>query len=544
MVVAVFWNIMILAIIGSYLLYRYSGSRHPELIFQTESVKSYLVAVGILVGGGLLVYFFIPQKGIYLGGLQLHSGWIVNQAASGTGFIASFWRLISFFTEVHLFGLINTCGIAALFFYLFKELDFHQKHSLKNLLQVFVAGMAMALFYMTVADGFLDLVGYVKSGSFLSNLLFHNWFLTALPELVLILLPVFFLYYFTKRVTEPLDWVIYTGLSATGFSFLFIWFQLRYPGEVIDLADILLYAAGLIIYTQISIYGYLLYRYRKDDDNWATLLFLGYGSFAYSFHLSMEEEGYSFIVFFLFVFYLMVFGVFINNAVNQMKFFRYQTFRSYTYARYQIVIGLSGLILLNFIMNGLYSGKELATEHFMYSMCYGSLLLVFFGGNVGAIDPFKGYWQPIRFSYNYTDDEGVTQSDLSAFFTENINVPTHLVGQRVKFHAPSYNTELLEFLIQDEGEIVNRVRLINSDGESDAGWFILKPDKPFQFNDNYEQKYVLIRKDNDYNSLIHDEHVKFLLRLIPKGRNPLKHKKIMHYHKMGYIILNGADYEY
>lgn len=544
MVIVIFWNILILFLVGGYLLSRYSGSRHPELVIQTESIKSLLAATGILVGGGALTYFIIPKSGVYLGFLQLHSGWIVNQAASGNGIVAGIWRIVSFFTEVHLFGLITSCVIAGVFFYLFKELDFHQKHPLKKLLQVFGAGVVMAFFFMTVVEGLLDALNHNQSADFFTNLFIHQWLATAIPELALILLPVVFIYLFTKRITEPLDWMIHTGLSAAGFAFLFIWFELRYPGEVIDLADILFYAAGLVIYSQFAIYGFIAFKYRKQNDNWSTPLFFLSASFFYALHLQLVAEDWSIVVFFLFIPYLMFWGIFINNAVNQMKFFRYETFRSYDHARYLIVIAFSGLILANYLMNGFYSGHELATEYFMYAIAFGSPLLIFFGGYVGSIDPFKGFWRPVRIAYFDQNQDGEDQNDLSAFFLENITVPKHLVGQRVKFHAPSYNPQLLEFLSQEEGSIVNRVELLHSDGESDNDWFILKPDKPFDFNDDYEKQYVLIRMENSYSSLIHHEHIKCFLRLIPKGRNPKKHRKLIHYHKMGFIILNGGDYEY
>ena len=78
----------------------------------------------------------------------------------------------------------------------------------------------------------------------------------------------------------------------------------------------------------------------------------------------------------------------------------------------------------------------------------------------------------------------------------------------------------------------------------DANWFLVNLAEPLKVNEQYQNKKILLKIKDTFASLVHDEHIKCWLKLIPVGHDPAVDRDISNYPGLGHVMINGEDYEY
>lgn len=545
MEVAFFWNCLLLIIVGIFIFSKWNDSRKPQLFLESQVFKTFLWSTIVLVGGGLVIYLILPKNAVDISFFHFQIGAVVQLAMSTTGLIQIFARILSIFTESHLFSIIICLGVVSTFVMFVQGLDFKLRFKLLQKLKLILVGVPAAVFVAVLSDILFSALGLARTDNFFIDWFLFSWLGVGIIQGVAKLLIVLWVMRFAKIETIPMNYLIVAVLIGLGFSFFENWITLRYLPDSLDIGMIMVNTIGQMIYTTIIVYGYVILQSRDGDYGnvfWYVIL----GSFAHSIHHALFESSAYILFFPVFGFYLLVWAILINNMANNSNL-KPTDFRDFDFWRFRTVIGVLALLIFGLIVGGLNSGQQVSGSNFVTGMAWSSLLLVYFGNSSGAIDPFKGHWRKVRFSFDTRDDddnEFMLMATIAAMFTQNIIKPLSLVGERIQFHAPTYNPALAEFLHIGSGSIVDRVELIRPHGNRDDDWFVLRLDQPLDFNDDYHNNLMLIKLQDRSSSLNQDEHIKCYLRLIPTGKNPKKMTRIENYHKMGTIIINGADYVY
>ena len=244
---------------------------------------------------------------------------------------------------------------------------------------------------------------------------------------------------------------------------------------------------------------------------------------------------------------LQAWAIMLNNCINNSPHFSYQVTYAHDRTRVRLALGIAGLILLSFVVNGLLVGKEQAIDTYVNTLMWAGMLLAFYVSTLNSLNLIKGYWRPVRFTFSHNENALPLQKGTSVFtnvLLENIIVPLNHVGKRIKLHCPSFNTQLRYVLPISEAYIEERVRLVHATGGTELDWFIVTLTSPLTISVEYEPQKVLVKLRNKSACLVHDTHIECLLRLVPKGVDPRSQPDVALYPYGGIIAINGADYKY
>lgn len=548
----IFWVVFIS---GSYVGIKYKQSRNRKLFFKGGNYKPFLWSLAISIIAPIIFNLFFPKELVDLSFLKLHSD-IVNELgtlrAEGALLKYYFLRALSIFTEVHIFGLISAFLVFGVWYVYVRSLDFFDYEKIKYTVIIVLLGALTSFFTFPLSDAVHGLWNISFSENTFYNLFVYSFVGIGLIEELVKLIPVLIILYFTNEIDEPIDFIYYACLSALGFAFIENLIYFREISGSIIIARALTSAVGHMVDSSFVIYGFILVFYHGSKNKFFTILkYYLLGSFVHALYDYFLFEGL--ILFFIasFIFFIQAWVILINNAINNSKYFDYSISFKHDLVKFRIAEYLLYILVFNYFLNGLLVGKAEANIQYAVSLSFGSLLIIFYVSSISSFDLVKGYWRPVKFRLSRPNEEafpGVRGvSAFRSFFTENTITPLNHVGKKIKLHCPRFNHDLLEIFRIGEGRIVDRLRLVYRKRKryiEDTNWFVVALKTPLEINDQYENNIIIIKIKDTFASLVHDEHIKCWLKLVPKGISPKKEKDISKYVDYGYIMINGEDYEY
>ena len=106
------------------------------------------------------------------------------------------------------------------FAFFFRRIDVFEQESWKDMMLVFVVSCITLLIYF-----YSPFIGFVQSTFELPDELGNASFLQmlfaiAIPEEIIKIIPVLIILKTTKFINEPIDYIIYSSISALGFAFI------------------------------------------------------------------------------------------------------------------------------------------------------------------------------------------------------------------------------------------------------------------------------------------------------------------------------------
>lgn len=541
-----FW---VLVIIGSYVGTKYAQSRNKRLFFTQGAYKSFLWSMGLIIVVGLIVGLLLPGEPFDLSYLKLHNEAITQQLHSATGWYKYFLLNVSIFTEMNLLGFVSALLVTGIWLYYVRNLDFFRLESVSYTILGFALGMFATFFTFPLSDLVRDTFEIAYSSSTFYNLFVYSFLGIGIVEETIKLVPVICILLFTREIDEPIDLIYYACISALGFAFLENLLYFKDISGSIIIGRALTSAVGHMIDSSIVVYGIVLYKFKPDRKKFSVVLYYFLlGAFCHALYDYFLFEDL--ILFFVasFAFFIQCWAIIINNAINNSKHFDYKILYKHDAVKFNMALAFTLLSILTFVLNGFLVGRSAASETYVASLGWISLLLIFYTSTLSSFDLLKGYWRPVKFRFSSPSDQAMPGmrgfSIFSSVFTENTVVPLNHVGKKIKLHSPTYNQYLCEIFHTGGGQIVNRLILETSDGNQDVDWFLVKLETPLDVNDDFHKQYILIKLRSKHASLIHDEHIKCWLKLIPKGINPLRERLVSSFYSYGFIIINGEDYQF
>ncbi|WNB17962.1 PrsW family intramembrane metalloprotease [Marivirga arenosa] len=533
-------------ILGSYVGIKYSRSRNKKLFFNNGAYKAFIYSLIIIIGGGLVIYLISPEQSVKLKYIKFHSDFITDKITSTEGILYYWYKSISIFSELNVFGLLAAIFITAIWFYFIKNLDFFNREKTTFTILTFVLGTLFTFLTFPFSDFIHHIFSIEYTDNRFYNLFVYSFLGIGVVEELIKIIPVLIILFYTKEIDEPIDLIYYASISALGFAFIENLLYFRDVSGSIVVGRALTSAVGHMVDSSIIAYGIILFKFRKESVFTVVQLFM-LGAFAHGLYDFLIFEELTFLFFAFFAFFIQSWAIIINNAINNSKYFDYSIHYKHDAVRFKIALLLSILMIFSLLLNGFIVGRDQAFKVFLGSLGWSSLLILFYVGFASSFDLFKGHWRPIKFtllSPNSNAMPGVRILGLfTGLFTENTIVPLNHVGKKIKIHSPRYNKRLLQIFRRGEGKIVSRHELI-SKKRTDREWFLIKLNNSLDVSKEFNSEFIMIKLQSKYMSLVHDKHIRCFLKLIPKGVNPATEKNRSEYISFGYIIINGFDYEF
>ncbi len=546
---------LIVFILGYYIGIKYNQSRNKKLFFKNGSYRSYVWLLGLAILAPIIFNLFFPSEPLQLDFLKLHSDSISNlENYKKSGDLIRYYFLysLSVFTEMHILGVISAFLVFGVWLYYIRSLDFFDREKIKYTIIIVLLGALFSFLTFPISDAIHRIFNISFSDNTFYNLFIYSFVGIGLIEELVKLIPVLIILFLTNEIDEPIDFIFYASLSALGFAFIenLIYFR-EISGSVV-IARALTSAIGHMVDSSIVIYGFVLVYFKNVNNKGITVLkYFFLGSFVHALYDYFLFEQLLFFFITSFIFFIQSWIVIINNAINNSKYFDYSISFKHNEVKFKTAEYLMFILIVNYFFNGLESGKTTANIDYFISLSYGGLLILFYVSSISSFDLVKGYWRPIRFQFSQPNEEALPGargiSVGRSLFTSNIIQPLNHVGKKIKLHCPRYNPKLLEIFTIGAGQIVDRMRMViisKKKKVEDNNWFLVEITEPLNVNHEYEDRIILIKVIDTFASLIHDEHIRCWLKLIPKGMDPTTNKKISDYLSYGYIMINGEDYEY
>lgn len=550
--VILFW---IIFIIGSYVGIKYQQSRNKKLFFKEGNYKTFVWLLSIAIIAPIVFNLLFPSDPLNLDFLKLHSDKIQElESLKADGKYLQYYLglCISVFSEIHILGLISAFLVFSVWFYYVRNLDFFNQEKIKYTIIISLLGASFSFLTFPLSDAIHGFLRISSSDNTFYNLFVYSFLGIGIVEELVKFVPVLLILYLTDEIDEPIDFIYYACFSALGFALIENLIYFREISGSIVIARALTSAVGHMVDSSIVIYGLVLVYFGKTKN--MTITIFGYyllGAFVHALYDYFLLEGL--ILFFAAFFILLIqsWMIIINNAMNNSKFFDYSISFKHDKVKFKTAEYLMLILVFNYFMNGLLFGKLQANIEYLFSLGFGSLLILFYVSSISSFDLVQGYWRPVRFRLSEPNDESLPGargiSTLRTIFTANVVRPLNHVGKNIKLHSPRYNPQLLEIFTIGKGKIVDRLRMnykVKKRIFEDNNWFLVELTQPLEINEEYVKNKILIKIKDTFASFIHDEHIKCWLKLIPKDIDPKINTDISKYLSFGYIMINGEDYKY
>ena len=180
--------------------------------------------------------------------------YILSILLLGAMLIAGFYDL-SYFVS-----LLTSIFFPICFIFFFRKIDVFERESYKDLFFSFLLSTVTMFVLGSLAISCLSIFRPedIQSYNFLQMFLY-----VGLPEEILKILPVLFILKYTKFINEPIDYIIYSSISALGFVFYenvdYISGYLTEESSIVSIRNI---GPLLMHMCTTSIFGFLIFCYR------------------------------------------------------------------------------------------------------------------------------------------------------------------------------------------------------------------------------------------------------------------------------------------
>ena len=428
--------------------------------------------------------------------------------------------------KTKLWGFSAALIISFIWFgYLFR-LGIFRENKVTYLFLMFVGGCLSILITLLINDlkGLFFL--WDLDGFFFNDLL-YSIFMIGVPEELAKITPFLLLLALSKKLKEPLEYIVYASASALGFAFIenLLYFQEASHGIIHGRAY--LSVIGHMIDSSIVAYCFVLYHFKQKKKTNILILFLitfALGSIAHGLYDFLLFQNSILLFFIFFVFVVQIWIILINNCLNNSSQFAYGKTRQTERTHMYVALALTCIFAAEYLLIGFSKGVEEANYQFYSNIFFASFSIIFFTSNLSSFNLIKGYWRDIYFSRKEKRGYGTLTSRtlLTSWYFVNSIKSHNYVGEHVVLFGDPYNRELREILDnQYEGEIIDRIILSDSNSV-DPHWFLLKLNNPLYFNDN-PTFYVLIKVRNQSDSLRYDEYIEVFFKSVDNLEQLNKH---------------------
>lgn len=315
----------------------------------------------------------------------------------------------------------------------FRRIDVFEKEKIHHLLIPLVIGGCSPYLSLFIYDLF-DKIGFSEDGTFFNDLLYSIFGIGLNEELSKLIAVLLVLRIFKKQINEPIDVLIYAGVTALGFSMIENYYYFNNHGIKIITSRTFYSALEHIINTSIVVYG--IYRFKLFKKGWPVINSMVGFSVAiashglFDFFLLDSFMGY-FTAFLSIIIYLIGINFWIqmlNNANNYSSFFEYDKIH-YSYSIVsRLFLWYAITIVIAFINNVIVSDLKFSVITFFYSIISDGFLFFIVILRVSRFKIFKLKYFTVKPQLPFY----ITRNDDEDFIFPFLNLPIKIRGEN--FH--------------------------------------------------------------------------------------------------------------
>lgn len=183
------------------------------------------------------------------------------------------------------------------------------------------AGAALSLFAWPLYAFYHWDLGFTLNGKPVNDFLFCFLGIGVIEELIK-LIPFLILLRFSKRITKPIHYLVAAAACGLGFAFFENMVYISLYGIEVVHSRALTASVSHMATSTLAVYGFMLGRFRYPGNSWWLVpLFFIASALAHGFYdfwlLGSQTRPYAIITLLFYLTEIVMFGVFLNNGVNQ-----------------------------------------------------------------------------------------------------------------------------------------------------------------------------------------------------------------------------------
>ena len=282
-------------------------------------------------------------------------------------------------------------------------------------------------------------IGFHENGNFINDIIYSVIGVGLNEELSKIIGVVIVLSIFKNRINEPIDILIFAGVTAIGFSMIenFKYFSLY--GIKIITPRTFYSSLEHIINTTIIVYGFYRYKLFKKGNHFINIFVSSSVAVAshglFDFFLMDTFLGY-FTAFFSIIIYLIGINFWIqmlNNANNYSDFFDYTKINYSNRIFYRLLFWYSITILITFLNNLFVSNIKDSILHFLFALASDGFLFLVVMLRASRFKIYRKKYFEVRIELPFY----FTKNNDEDFFIPLLNIPIKIRGENQMEHIPT-----------------------------------------------------------------------------------------------------------
>jgi RsiW-degrading membrane proteinase PrsW (M82 family) len=262
-------------------------------------------------------------------------------------------------------GIIGALLITVIWFIFVRRLDIFEPEKMKYLLLVLVLSVVISEFTYLLYDFSTITLQFRLEGSPVHEFIYCVFGIGLIEESIKII-PVLLIFFFTKQLNEPVDFIVFAAVAALGFAFTENLGYFDYYGLTRITGRSLTATMIHMVLSTISIYGLVLYCFKKSSGIWILAFFLTacflHGLYDFGiFTTSSMQLAFRLISDFLLILSLIVFNQIICITLANSKFYHTGTGTERLRQNGQLLIySLSFIFVVQYAILAIKFGVDLA----------------------------------------------------------------------------------------------------------------------------------------------------------------------------------------
>ncbi|MBA3681528.1 MAG: PrsW family intramembrane metalloprotease [Bacteroidetes bacterium] len=320
----------------------------------------------------------------------------------------------------------------------FRRIDVFEREKIFPLTLALLIGCftpSICLFFYSL----IHKMGFAENGEFVNDLLYAVFAVGLNEEFSKIIGVIIVLTIFRKKIDEPIDILIYAGITAIGFAMIenFKYFSLY--GIKIITPRTFYSALEHIINTTLIVYGF--YRHRLFNKGNHLVNIIVASSIAVASHglfdfFLMEGALGNLTVFLSIIIYLIGINFWVqmlNNANNYSKFFDYHKIHYTNTIFKRLVFWYALTVIITFVNNLIVSNTRIAINYFCFGLLSDGFLFWVVMLRVSRFKIYKLKYFNVKIQFPFY----VTKNDDEDFRIPYLNFPIKVRGENYHEHIPT-----------------------------------------------------------------------------------------------------------
>ncbi|MCH2234343.1 MAG: PrsW family intramembrane metalloprotease [Crocinitomicaceae bacterium] len=419
--------------------------------------------------------------------------------------------------QTSFLAYLSSAVLAFVWIFFLYKIDIFSKRPIRDFVIVFLSGAVFTFLCHPIYDWAQIILGMGTNGFFVNDLKYCIHVIGGSEEFVKLLGWLTFILLLRKG-KNPMDYIIYAGVSATGFAFIENLMYLESDVNILSrsmTSSSMHIAAGCIV-----AYGFILMKFKYQNKPWRFILpvlsfCLGailhgvYDVFLVS-NYFLEYRNLFYIPFFIGLFVLFVI---INISLNNDSKFDSRKKFNPQYISYTISFLILAVLIFQYVIIAFRGGAVNANYATLHGVLKMGVFLVIISVFIYQIELIKGRWRGIVPQLKFTGFKSPRSIFGMGYEEEKrIIIQDDLSGIKLRLFASKEN-KYVGTQLPISGYCVKKIQV-----ETDPNWYVFKTNSPLFING--EEHLYFIIKPKEKNQTLTDDKISVYFMVI-KNRGKL-----------------------